>query len=319
LDAGADEDSAALARARSFLDFEPPARMHFRADLVELARVVDAMAEREGTGLRSVALRGISVRLRERAYRLEGRAQDGQDAVASARLASQDVAIVGACDLALEAARLSGELARDPSIAYAEAFRVERRARALVADGATRVRSGFDASTAVTDAAPTPASACLVAARRLLGALAPFRPAAPILEAIEQGIVGEGAGLGSSSPAVAAPRLHGAAHVVAIEHWPGRDAARVVVTLDKTVRFRVGDEPVAGGFGARTLRPARATLRPRGLSRVFEAMRRASAFVLRSISTVADTVAFSTCPSRFVLSSTLRATRPRRVPTGSET
>ncbi len=246
VDAGLDGDALAVAQARAALSAGAPAKL--RADVLALAQTVEAMAQREGAGPRAVELHGLAARLYERTFRLEAREQDGKEAVSLARAASTDLAMPGACDLALLGARLSGELAHDASITYAEAFRIERRARALVAEPDLE-RDGGGVLAAAT---PTAAGACLLAARKLLGALAPFRPAPQILDAIEQGLAGEGqlvraASRGGAASPDAPP------HVLRIEQWPGKDTARVVVTLDKMARFRAGDDVLpGGGGGART-------------------------------------------------------------------
>jgi N-acetylmuramoyl-L-alanine amidase len=72
-----------------------------------------------------------------------------------------------------------------------------------------------------------------------------------VLEAIDRGLAGEGAIAlavldGGSSRVLVAPRI------TRIEQWGGAEAARVVVHLDRSARFRVGDVGSSGGQGVRT-------------------------------------------------------------------
>jgi N-acetylmuramoyl-L-alanine amidase len=140
--------------------------------------------------------------------------------------AARDPAIDGACDAAARAALLAGDAARDASTTYAELYRADRRFA-------------------------TKAPACVKDVDRAMDSLSPFRPPQRVLEAIDQGLAGEGiAAPGSAStPAMTAgapPR------VVRVEQYPGQDAARVVVVLDRPARFRVGDEAGANGEAAHT-------------------------------------------------------------------
>jgi N-acetylmuramoyl-L-alanine amidase len=101
---------------------------------------------------------------------------------------------------------------------------------------------GPDAGASSVD--PACAGAIAAAKAELEG----FRPPSAVLEAVEQGLNSEG-DLPSSAAhtqPVAPPR------VLRIDAWPGVEATRVVVEIDRPVTFRVGDEPQATGRGART-------------------------------------------------------------------
>jgi len=81
-----------------------------------------------------------------------------------------------------------------------------------------------------------------------MAVLSAFRPAPRVLAAIDDVLAAQGA-IAASADA-AAP--HGTAKVLRVEHWPGKDSARVVITLSEPATFRAGDEAGAGGRGART-------------------------------------------------------------------
>jgi N-acetylmuramoyl-L-alanine amidase len=72
-----------------------------------------------------------------------------------------------------------------------------------------------------------------------------------VLDAIDQGLAGEGA-LALSAVDASALTAVSAPRITRIEQWTGAEGARVVVHLDRAARFRVGDAPSAGGRGART-------------------------------------------------------------------
>jgi N-acetylmuramoyl-L-alanine amidase len=228
-DAGAG-DPVGRARALSAEGAVLPSR----PEAIALAQSVEALALREGAGARAVELHALAADLEERVWRIEHRDQDAKEAVDLYRAASKDLALRGACDAAVRGAELAGELARDAQTTYAELYRVQRR-------GAPSGDAGPSLCAAVVDAP--------------LALLAAFRPPAPVLDAIDQGLAGEGALAqggalrsdgGGGLRAVVAPR------VTRIEQWTGPEAARIVVHLDRPARFRVGDQGSADGRGART-------------------------------------------------------------------
>jgi len=239
-------NAALLAdQARALLDRNVP--IGPRSDVLALAESVESAAVREGAGARAVDLHALAAQLLERVYRIEGREQDAKEAVLLYRAASHDLAIEGSCDAAERGAYLAGDLARDASVTYAELYRVERRMAASRA-GATTVGPP-DAGSAGATGLVGPRAACAVRIDHALASLGAFRAPARVLEAIDQGLAGEGdvaVTLDGGSP------LGQGSQIEKIEPWPGKDAARVVVTLSRTAHFRPGDSPGAAAGVPRT-------------------------------------------------------------------
>jgi N-acetylmuramoyl-L-alanine amidase len=224
-DAGVGPD---LVRGARLADAREP--LPARADAIALAQSIEASAGKEGSGARAVELHTVAARLLERVWRTEGLEQDAKEALLLYGAAAQNPSLAGACDAALAGARLAGEVARDASISYAELYRAERRFAAAAARGAND-------------------AACLTGFAQGLALLAPFRPPARVLEAIDEGLAGEGE---IAKAAAANVPVRGAApRVVRIDEWGGETAARVVVTLDRPARYRVVDD-AAGGHTPRT-------------------------------------------------------------------
>jgi N-acetylmuramoyl-L-alanine amidase len=224
-DAGAGGE---IGRAQALVS--PSSALPSRPEAISLAQSVEALALKEGAGARAVELHALAARLHERVWRTEHREQDAKEAIDLYRSAGRDLALPGACDAAARGAKLSGELAKDAQTTYAELYRVQRRSAAS------------DAGTG---------GACASNVDEPLAALAAFRPAPQVLDAIDQGLAGEGAIAlalqdASARTVVSAPRI------TRIEQWTGAEGARIVVHLDRPGRFRVGDAPSAGGRGART-------------------------------------------------------------------
>lgn len=227
-DAGRDETSRALVLVA------PSATLPPRPEALALAQAVEARALGEGAGARAVELHVLAASLVERVFRLERREQDAREAVDLYRAAGKDLALAGACEASLRAAKLAGEQAHDAQTTYAEVYRVWRRGSA-------------------SGAVP-----CEDKAHRVLLSLDAFRPAPPVLDAIDQGLAGEGILLtrvgdaGSVTLAGMGSRVAVAPRIDRVEHWVGPEAARVVVHLDRPARFRVGDVGSKAGRGART-------------------------------------------------------------------
>ena len=239
VEAGKGEDSTEVARAGAML--RGPEPLPARPTVLSLAQAVEGRAQREGAGARAVELHRLAAHLLERVWRTEGREQDAKEAVELYRAAARDVGVPGACDAGLAGALLSGDEARDAAISYAELYRVQRRF------AAAPTAKGADPGVGV----------CLGRIESLLSALQPFRPAARVLEAIDEGLAGEGALAAAVRPDAGRPatvRVAGAApQIVRLEQWPGEESARVVVHLDRpAAHFRVVDEPAAPGRVART-------------------------------------------------------------------
>ena len=234
-DAGAGATEAGdVARARAIGAGEealPP-----RAEALALAQSIEARALREGAGGRAVLLHATAARVLERVWRVEGRDQDATEALDLYRAAAHDADAPGACDAALAGALLAGDVARDASTQYAEVYRAERRF------------AGTKGGDAGAD------NRCRREIEDALGVLVAFRPPQRVLEAIDEGLEGEGA----IAQAIAAALDAGASvrveppQVVRIEAWPGHDTARVVLVLDRPAAYRVGDELIAGAGTPRT-------------------------------------------------------------------
>ncbi len=112
-DAGAAAATLAgdLSRARALAggNGELPAR----AEVLALAESIEAQALREGAGARAATLHAAAARLVERVWRVEGHERDASEALEMYAAAARDPAAPGACDAALAAARLSGDVAHD--------------------------------------------------------------------------------------------------------------------------------------------------------------------------------------------------------------
>jgi N-acetylmuramoyl-L-alanine amidase len=227
-----------LPRARALA--EGRATLPSRAEALALAESIEALALREGAGARAVALHAVAARVVERVWRVDGRDRDAREALDMYGAAATDPTAPGACEAALAAARLAGDSAHDAAVTYAQLYRAQRRF----------------APAGAADAASDAGLPCPGRVEAALAQLAAFRPPQRVLDAIDVGVAGEGtapslAGVGTSadSSASAASR---APQVVRVESWPGRDAARVVVVLDRPAHYRIGDEALAGGASART-------------------------------------------------------------------
>ena len=200
-----------------------------------MAEAVEAMGVREGVGARAASLHALAATVLERAFRTFGREQDGKEATLLFRHASADLRVEGACTFAIRAAFLAGETAHDAGVTYTELYRANRRA-----SGTARP---------LADAGPDPvtpgAAGCVTSLEHELALLAAFRPPARVLEAIDQGLEGEGALIaalhGAHTASLAEPP-----RIVKIEPIAGAEAARIVIVLNKSVHFRTGDVAVPG-------------------------------------------------------------------------
>jgi N-acetylmuramoyl-L-alanine amidase len=240
-DAGAHDAPAAeaadVARARLLTDAPSTVELPQRADALALAESIEAHAVREGAGARAVELHTVAARLLERVWRVEGRSQDADESLDLYRAAAHDPATAGACEAALSAARLAGDVAHDAATTYAELYRAQRRFASSVegeAGGPAMCRRDLEDGLAL---------------------LVAYRPPQRVLEAIDEGLAGEGAMaqvLAATPDAGAGRSLVRPPQVVRIESWPGPDTARIVVVLDRSAAYRVGDEVLAGTRSPRT-------------------------------------------------------------------
>jgi N-acetylmuramoyl-L-alanine amidase len=214
-----------------------------RAEVLALAESIEARAVREGAGARAANLHLTAARLVERVWRVEGRERDAGEALDMYRAASRDPGAPGACEAALAAARLSGDAAHDASVTYAELYRAQRRLAPL------REATVADAGAWLADSHRT----CRGDIEDALGRLVSFRPPQRVLDAIEAGLAGEGTRIVPGSVEDAGPSLPDKPpQILRIESWPGRDAARVVVVLDRPAAYRIDDEVLNGTAAART-------------------------------------------------------------------
>jgi N-acetylmuramoyl-L-alanine amidase len=217
------------AEARRLGDAEVP--LPPRDEVLALEQAVAAAAGQEGAGARASQLYAVAARLAERLWRIEGNDDDANRALELYKNASLDPQLPGACESARAAALLAGERAHDAAITYAELYRVDRRFMAVGSKGNTgeECRRALDAD---------------------LVRLAAFRPGKAVLDTIDQTLEGEGTlGLDGADSGAA---IEGPPRLVHIDVWPGDDAARVVVSLDKQASYRVSDEVASSGAAAQT-------------------------------------------------------------------
>lgn len=202
-----------------------------RGEVLAIAHSVEAAAAREGAGARAVQLHVTAGQLFERLWRLEHVPQDAKEADVAYDSAAHDPKAEGACDASIRRSFLAGDVAGDAETTYKELYRTSKRF-------AVPVHPEAGAS------APAPGvSDCLRRADELMVSLQAFRPAQKVIEAVDAALAAEGA-LGSV-PTPVAPS--GPPKIVRIEQWPGKEAARVVIVLDRQATFRTGDEASAGG------------------------------------------------------------------------
>ncbi len=235
---GLAKGSADLATARAIASGQAP--LPLRAEALALAQSIEARAAREGAGARAVELHAAAAGVLERAWRIEGKEQDAREAVELYRAAAREVTVPGACEAALAVARLAGDVARDASITYAELYRAQRR---LAVASSAPAGIGTDAGAG---------SPCRRDVEDALATLVAFRPPQRVIEAIDEGLAGEGAVAQALSAVMDAGLTVGTVpvkppQVMRIESWPGKDATRIVIVLDRPAPYRVGDEVLAGG------------------------------------------------------------------------
>ena len=205
--ADAGTEPAEIAQARLLVQAD--AALPPRAEALVVAQSVEARAVKEGAGARATELHTLAGTLFERVYRLEGKDQDAKEAQAAYEAASKDLKIPGACDAALRGAALAGDAGHDAQVSYIAFYKLSRRSEA-----------------------------CGGRAAAAMATLEAFRPAPRVLDAIDRGLEAQGTVLDSDA---AAP-THAEAFLERVEHWPGKDAARIVVTLSREAKFHASDE-----------------------------------------------------------------------------
>lgn len=232
--------SEEVARAEALL--APDASLPARPEVITVAQSVEALALKEGAGARAVELHALAARVHERIWRIEHREQDAKEALDLYRAAGKDLALRGACEAAARGAKLAGEVAKNAETTYAELYRVQRRGSGSAAAPPQPDGGAANAATG---------SLCGPVVDEPLAQLAAFRPAPAVIDAIDRGLAGEGA-IALAAMDAGPSRVSVAPRVTKIEQWGGNEAARIVVHLDRTARFRVGDVGSTGGQGART-------------------------------------------------------------------
>jgi N-acetylmuramoyl-L-alanine amidase len=213
-----------------------------RANVLAVAQSVEAAADKEGGGARAVELHALAGALFERMWRLEGKEQDAKEALETFQSAARDPRFAGACDASIRAAQISGELARDAGVTYRELYRAEKR---------FSLRASSDAGAPDASAASNADDTCNRSIDARLARIAPFRPPARILDAIDQELARSGS-LGVDAVFDAGAQPTGAPHITSVVPIGGKDSARIVVTLDRPAPIRVGDEPASADHGLRT-------------------------------------------------------------------
>jgi N-acetylmuramoyl-L-alanine amidase len=197
------------------------------AEVRALAGTLRERAEHEGAGARGVELSAAAGSLFERAWRVEGAERDAREALARYREAAVAPRNPGACDAAIAGARLAGDLSHDAEVTYSDLYRAKRR----FAGAGDACQRRLDES---------------------LSLLAAFRPPHRVLEAIDQGLIGEGLVTPSPSAEAGGGASARPPHIARLETWPSPDAARVVIVLDRPAAHRVGDDVVPGTGVVRT-------------------------------------------------------------------
>ena len=219
--AGAPSDAAPTpsveSSALAWLDAASPAR----ADLLAHGHELEAAALKAPSPVAATRDHVLAARLFERAFRTSHEGDDARLAVRAYAAAAADTSIDGACDAAIEGARLEGDLARDAESAWLSLHKAARRIE-------------------LRDAG---ADACGARIEAELRALEAFKPPARVVRAVDDGLAAEGAlGAAAMMDAGAVVR-EGPPKLDRIESWSGRDAARVVLTLSSRASFRAGDDP----------------------------------------------------------------------------
>jgi N-acetylmuramoyl-L-alanine amidase len=196
------------ARAMTAADGGLPSR----AEALALAEGVEARATKEGAGARAVELHALAGGLFERVFRVYGKAQDAEEAIGAYDAASKDLKSPGACDAAMHGAALAGDSTHDAQVAFVAFYKLSRRG---------------------------PPEPCAGRVQAAMASLESFRPSQRVLDAIDRGLEAQGT--------IGLPDAGAGVFVDRVDHWPGKDAARVVVSLSGSAHYHVSDEAAAPG------------------------------------------------------------------------
>jgi len=204
-----------------------------RAEALAVAESVEARATKEGAGARAVELHALAGAVFERVFRVYGKTQDAEEAIGAYDAASKDLKSPGACEAAMRGAALAGDSAHDAKATFVALYKLSKRG---------------------------PPEPCAERAAAAMAALEAFRPPATVLDAIDRGLEAQGA--------VGAADAGAGVFVDRVDHWPGKDTARVVVALSGAAHYRVSDEAAAPGAPQRIFVDIDgASLGSRGVSR----------------------------------------------------
>lgn len=193
--------------AERWLDVD--AELPKRAEVVALTNRLAIAASEEDDVARRVEARLLAARLRERVWRYDGAAGDGREALELYRQVIEEAPAGTACEAELARTQLVGEMGRDATALYAEAYLALER----VSDA-----EGDDEAL----------EACLRKLRTLQLRLEAFRPTGEAWHELQR----RGAALAGRSDEVAAPAPSSSAAVV---EAPPAGKEQVVVVPDPSI------------------------------------------------------------------------------------
>jgi N-acetylmuramoyl-L-alanine amidase len=245
---------------------KPEAPLPPRAEVVALSDRISIAAEKAAEPKERARLTHLAAQLRERLWRLDRVSTDAREAIELYRQVAQ-TATDDSCPADFRRATLAGEFASDARASYRELYLTKQRQAAIEGNGAARER-------------------CDARIAKSLEALAAYRPRGASWQELEREGVriaeeqkrGDSAvdtsaaaasASGSASPARRPPPLKtgqdvivvpddsmitkGAAKLTAVQPYSWERGGRVVLTLDKPVRYTIGSLPpdAAAGRGHR--------------------------------------------------------------------
>lgn len=196
-----------------------PEPLESRAEVVAQADALSVQAGARG-GADGARLLARAAALRERVYRVEGVRADALEAIELFRGASR-AKWEGACDAEVDLALLQGEVEADPAGQYRALYATKSRRRS---------------------------EPCAKRIDEALATLAAFRPSADVLSEIDRRAGPaphpSASPAASASGAVVVPQIpelpKEPARIIEVQHYRGKDAARVVVLVTRPTLFEVG-------------------------------------------------------------------------------
>ncbi|HVU04700.1 MAG TPA: N-acetylmuramoyl-L-alanine amidase [Polyangiaceae bacterium] len=198
-----------------------------RAEAVARADALSVEAEKVGGAVGAEKL-VEAARLRTRLYRTESVSADALEATELYRRAAK-TPFSGQCDAEVDLALLEGELAGDPSAQYRALYRARAHHRG---------------------------EPCRERIERVLGTLSAFEPTPEARAELDRELGGAAAPSASPPTSIVPPDLveppnAEPARITGVEHYGGKDAARVVVRVTRPTRFSVGELPPDATHGPR--------------------------------------------------------------------